>query len=230
MATKLAVYRSFFSYSIAKKLLMALTGLFLVAFLIAHLSGNLQLLYDDGGVSFNKYAKFMTTFPLIKFISYTLYMCIILHVVDGFYLTLKNKKSRPIGYNVSDASKGSPWYSRSMALLGSFILFFMIVHLYQFWFQMHWGNIPIIIYEGVEHKDLYSVVNAAFKQPLWVGFYVLSMIPLAYHLLHGFQSSFQTLGFHHSTFTPVIKTVGILISVVIPIGFAVIPVLFFLTK
>jgi succinate dehydrogenase / fumarate reductase cytochrome b subunit len=230
MTQKLAQYKSFFTYSVGKKLLMALTGLFMVTFLIAHLSGNLQLLYNDGGMAFNIYAKFMTTFPVVKIISYILYICIILHVIDGFYLALVNKKARPVDYAVSNAQKNSPWYSRSMALLGSLILFFLVIHLYKFWFQMHWGDVPIVTYDGEEYKDLYSLVFAAYKNPIWVVFYVLAMIPLAYHLLHGFQSGFQTLGLNHSTYTPIIKMLGIFISVVIPIGFAAIPVLFFLTK
>jgi len=230
MVQKLAQYKSFFTYSVAKKLLMALTGIFMVTFLVAHLSGNLQLLYNDGGMAFNIYAKFMTTFPLVKIISYVLYISILLHVIDGFYLAFKNKKARPVDYAVSNAQKNSPWYSRSMALLGSLILFFLVIHLYKFWFQMHWGDVPMVMYDGEEYKDLYSLVFTAYKNPVWVVFYVLAMIPLAYHLLHGFQSGFQTLGLNHSTYTPIIKMLGIFISVVIPIGFAAIPVLFFLTK
>ena len=209
---------------------MALSGLFLVTFLIAHLSGNLQLLFNDGGKAFNVYAKFMTTFPLVKVVSYLLYLSIILHAIDGLYLAYKNKQARPVDYAVSKAEKNSTWYSRSMALLGSAILFFLVIHLYKFWFQMHWGDVPVVIYEGEEYKDLYSLVFSAYKNPVWVAFYVLSMIPLAYHLLHGFQSGFQTLGINHSSYTPIIKVVGILISVVIPIGFAIIPVFIFLFR
>jgi succinate dehydrogenase / fumarate reductase cytochrome b subunit len=209
---------------------MALSGLFLVTFLIAHLSGNLQLLFNDGGKAFNVYAKFMTTFPLVKIVSYLLYLSIILHAIDGLYLAYKNKTARPVDYAVSKAEKNSTWYSRSMALLGSLILFFLVIHLYKFWFQMHWGDVPLVMYDGEEYKDLYALVFSAYKNPIWVAFYVLSMIPLAYHLLHGFQSGFQTLGINHSSYTPIIKVVGILISVVIPIGFAIIPVFIFLFR
>lgn len=227
MVQKLVQYKSFFSYSVAKKLFMALTGLFLVTFLIAHLSGNLQLLMDDGGKQFNEYAKFMTTFPLVKFISYFLYLSIILHAVDGLYLAYKNKQARPVDYAVSKAEKNSTWYSRSMALLGSVILLFLVIHMWQFWYQMHWGNIGLDAYGN---KDLYSVVESAFKNPVWVAFYVLSLIAMAYHLLHGFQSGFQTLGINHSSYTPIIKVTGVLISVVIPVAFAAIPLYIFLFR
>jgi succinate dehydrogenase / fumarate reductase cytochrome b subunit len=230
MVQKLVQYKSFFTYSIAKKLLMSLSGLFMVTFLITHLSGNLQLLFDDGGESFNRYAKFMTTFPVVKAISYLLYLSIILHAIDGLYLAYKNKTARPVDYAVSKAEKNSTWYSRSMALLGSLILFFLVIHLYKFWFQMHWGDVPVVMYDGEEYKDLYALVFSAYKNPIWVAFYVLSMIPLAYHLLHGFQSGFQTLGINHSSYTPIIKALGIFISVVIPIGFAIIPVFIFLFR
>lgn len=230
MTSKLASYKSFFSYSIAKKVLMAFTGLFLVTFLITHLSGNLQLLFNDEGEAFNRYAKFMTTFPLVKAVSYLLYASILLHVIDGFYLAYKNKLSRSKAYTVSKSNLNSKWYSRSMALLGSFILFFLVIHLYKFWFQMHFGDVPVVVYEGEDYKDLYTLVLNAYHNPLWVAFYVLSMIPLAYHLLHGFQSGFQTLGVHHSTFTPIIKILGFFIAVVIPIGFAIIPVFIFLFR
>lgn len=230
MSTKSAQYQSFFTYSIAKKLLMALTGLFLVTFLIVHLSGNLQLLYNDGGKAFNIYAKFMTTFPLIKITSYGLYLSIILHAVDGLYLAYRNKVARPVQYAVSKAEKNSTWYSRSMALLGSAILFFLVIHLWQFWYQMHWGNVAIVQYEGEDYKDLYALVFQAYKNPVWVFFYVASMAPLAYHLLHGFQSGFQTLGIRHSTYTPIIHKAGIFISVVLPVGFALIPVFIFLFR
>lgn len=206
---------------------MALTGLFLVLFLIVHLSGNLQLLRNDNGLKFNEYAHFMTTFWAVKLISYLLYTTIILHVVDGFYLTFKNKKARPVSYAVSAAGQSSPWYSRSMALLGSAILFFLVVHLWQFWYRMHWGTIGM---DSNGYKDLYAVVREAFHNPVWMTFYVISMIPLAYHLLHGFQSGFQTLGWHHSVFTPIIKKIGVFISVVVPVGFALIPLIFFVFK
>lgn len=230
MSTKAAHYQSFFSYSIAKKLLMAFTGLFLVTFLIVHLSGNLQLLMNDGGKAFNIYAKFMTTFPLIKITSYGLYLGIILHAVDGLYLAYRNKMARPIEYAVSKAQKNSTWYSRSMALLGSAILFFLVIHLWQFWYQMHWGGIATVDYDGETYKDLYALVYQAYKNPVWVFFYVLSMAPLAYHLLHGFQSGFQTLGINHSSYTPIIKVTGIILSVIMPIGFALIPVFIFLFR
>jgi succinate dehydrogenase / fumarate reductase cytochrome b subunit len=95
---------------------------------------------------------------------------------------------------------------------------------------MHWGGIATVDYDGETYKDLYALVYQAFKNPLWVFFYVLSMMPLAYHLLHGFQSGFQTLGISHSSYTPIIKVTGIVLSVIMPIGFALLPIFIFLFR
>src|SRR5688572_7775103 len=124
--------------TLGRKLMMALTGLFLILFLIVHLIGNLQLLHSDGGKAFNVYAKFMTSNPLIKTVSYVNYACILVHVIWALRLTIHNRKARGAqGYAVSNSS--SPWTSRSMGVLGTLILIFLVIHLRGFWAEMHWG-------------------------------------------------------------------------------------------
>lgn len=215
------------SSSIGRKLLMALTGLFLILFLVIHLIGNLQLLKDDNGEAFNVYAKFMTTNPIIVTISYVNYACILVHVVWALLLTLKNRKARGSqGYAVVNNS--SPWTSRNMGILGTFILIFLVIHLRGFWYEMHWGGIPTANYDGVEVKDLYATVDAAYSQAWYVGIYVFSMLILAFHLWHGFASSFQTLGLNHKKYNPVIAFVGKAFSIIIPALFALIPIWMFL--
>lgn len=222
---------TFFGSSIGKKLLMSLTGLFLILFLLIHLIGNLQLLKNDGGMSFNIYAKLMTTNPLIKFISYGNYFFILLHAFIGISLALYNRTAKGQKYAVA-ANNNTTWASKNMALLGTLILAFIFIHMGDFWLKMKLDQLPMVTYPGLEGeiKDLYFSVNETFKQPLFVGLYVIGMIILAFHLQHGFQSAFQTLGINHKKYTPVIKTIGVAYAILVPLGFAIIPIWHFLMK
>lgn len=213
--------------SLAKKYWMALTGLFLCIFLIAHLAGNLQLLdmSPEGQLKFNAYAKFMTTFPLVKVVSYLLYASILFHAFDGFLLAIQNRKARPVKYAYEKPNANSTWYSRQMALLGTLILVFIVIHMKHFWYEMHWGELGM---DADGNKDLYTLVAAAFTQTWYVALYVVMMGVLAFHLLHGFASSFQSLGLNHPRYTPIIKNVGVFFAVVVPIFFALIPVWMFI--
>jgi succinate dehydrogenase / fumarate reductase, cytochrome b subunit len=221
-------FTTFLSSSLGKKLIMALTGLFLVTFLIVHLIGNLQLLHDDDGRAFNIYARFMTTNPLIKTVSYLLYASILVHAIWALLLTLQNRKARGSGYAI--VNKSSAWSSRNMGVLGTIIFIFIVIHMKDFWAQMHWGGIPTANYDGEEFKDLYSIVALAFDELWYVILYVICMVALAFHLWHGFASGFQTLGLNHAKYNGVIGFVGKVIAVVIPAAFAWIPIkMFFLS-
>ncbi len=244
------------SSSIGKKITMSLTGLFLCTFLITHLTGNLQLLKSDSGLAFNEYAVFMTTFPLIKFISYGLYATILYHAVMGLFLANKNSAARKSKYAVAAGNATSFWASRWMGLLGTIILVFVVVHMGDFWFEYKFGNTPYVQYtidmnsdklmdadtsvapietkiqetftastKTVIVKDLYREVSEAFKNPLLVLLYVFSMGAIAFHLIHGFQSAFQTLGINHNKYNGFIKFIAIWVfGVIIPVLFALIPV------
>jgi succinate dehydrogenase / fumarate reductase cytochrome b subunit len=206
---------------------MALTGLFLILFLVVHLIGNLQLLKTDGGQAFNVYAKFMTSNPVIVTISYINYACILIHVIWAILLTKRNRDARgPERYAVSKNS--SPWTSRNMGILGTLIFIFLIIHLRGFWAQMHWGGIPTKTYDGEEVKDLYAVVDLAYSTVWYVAIYVISMAILAFHLWHGFASAFQTLGLNHLKYNPLIKFVGQTFAIIVPALFALIPIWMFL--
>ena len=216
------------SSTLGRKLLMALTGLFLIIFLIVHLIGNLQLLASDGGEAFNIYAKFMTTNPVIKTTSYLLYATFIIHIIWAIILTVNNRSARPVGYAVSAASTNSKWSSRNMGVLGTIIFNFLVFHLSNFWWKMKFGDIPMVYYAGTEYKDLYTVVSTAFSETWIVFFYVVSMVGLMFHLFHGFQSAFQTLGLNHPKYNPAIKAVGAVFAIVVPALFASIPILMYL--
>ena len=150
--------------SLAKKYAMALTGLFLCSFLVGHLLGNLQLFVPgvEGQTAFNEYALFMTTFPLVKILSYLTYASVLFHVVDGFVLVVQNRKARPARYAVEKGSANSGWSSRNMAVLGTIVLVFIVTHMQNFWWRMHFGDMPTQLVNGQELKDLHTVVMNFF--------------------------------------------------------------------
>jgi succinate dehydrogenase / fumarate reductase cytochrome b subunit len=226
-------FGKFLSSSIGHKVIMSLTGLFLIVFLAVHLVGNLQLiLVDDEGYSFNTYAYFMTTNPVIKFTSYGLYFFILLHAVQGIYLSYQNRKARgDQRYAVKvNRTAGANKSSIYMGSLGMVILAFIIVHMVQFWAQMHFtDNVGPFTAEGYEDaKNLYALVAVTFANPWYVLFYVAAMVFIGFHLVHGFVSAFQTLGLNHKKYTPFIKAVGYVYSIGVPLGFAIIPIIMYL--
>lgn len=213
--------------NIGKKLWMALTGLFLCLFLVGHLVGNLQLFIpgEAGRLQFNEYAKFMTSNPAVRVLSILTFLSVILHVIDAAVLTSKNKTARPLKYNHSKASENSIWSSRNMGILGTLILAFLVLHLSNFWYKTHFGGLEL---DANGNKDLYASVMFAFGQLWYVVVYVLAMIPIGFHLVHGFQSGFQSLGINHPKYSPVIKKIGLLFALIVPLAFALIPVNLFL--
>lgn len=201
---------------------MGLTGLFLISFLVVHCFINSLIFFRDGGLTFNTGAHFMATNWLIRAMEIVLFLGLILHAVQALILTLENKKARPVGYAKFDGAANSTWYSRSMGLLGTLILIFLIIHLAHFWVKSRFTGLPGEDANG--HENLYAVMQETF-QHLWVVVvYTLAMISLAYHLLHGFQSSFQSLGLNHKKYTPIIKAAGTIFSIIVPIIFAAMPI------
>jgi succinate dehydrogenase / fumarate reductase cytochrome b subunit len=232
-ASPVGWFMSFLTSSVGQKVIMSLTGLFLITFLAVHLIGNLQLiLANDDGYAFNTYAYFMTNNPVIKTTSYLLYAFILLHAIQGTALWLQNKKARGSeGYAVKvNRTAGASKSSVYMGSLGIVILTFIIVHMVQFWAQMHFtDNVGAFTAEGYEDaKDLYALVAVTYQNIWVVLFYVVAMVFIAFHLWHGFRSAFQTLGLNHKKYTPLIKAVGYVYSVLVPFGFAAIPVIMYL--
>lgn len=207
---------------------MALTGLFLVLFLIGHVLGNLLLFVDDGGQAFNEYARFMTSTPTIQVLSLITYASILIHVIYSIIITRKNQQARPVSYAVNNPSANSLWSSRNMGILGTIVLIFLVIHMRSFWYEMRFGHIPMVNYQGAgEFKNLYSIVAEAFTQWWYVLLYVAAMFGLAFHLSHGFKSAFQTLGLTHKKYTPLIEKAGLWFSIVVPTLFALIPIVMF---
>ena len=214
-----------FSSSIGRKIVMSLTGLFLCTFLVVHLVGNLQLFKHDDGAAFNTYSHFMGTNPIIRTIEWGLVLGFGFHIYEAVLLTRRNQGARPQKYAVSRPEQNSQWTSRNMGLLGSIILVFLIVHLYNFFWRARFGTLDPDINNN---DDLYILVVSSFKQWWYVLLYVAAQASLGYHLWHGFGSGFQTLGLNHRKYTPLIKSVGYAFAVVVSAAFAAMPLYFFL--
>jgi succinate dehydrogenase / fumarate reductase, cytochrome b subunit len=206
------------SSSLGKKLLMGLTGLFLISFLLIHCGINACIFVNDGGETFNAAAEFMGTNFFIRTAEIVLFAGLILHAVDGLLLWAQNNKKRPVAY-AQVSSQTSTWYSRSMGLLGTLLLLFLILHLRHFWFV---SRLTDEITSG--QSTLFAEMKEVFASPIVVAIYVLGCISLAYHLMHGFESAFQTLGFNHPKYTPFIKLLGFGFAILIPIIFALMPI------
>jgi succinate dehydrogenase / fumarate reductase cytochrome b subunit len=205
--------------SIGQKLLMGLTGLFLISFLLVHVTLNSFIFVNDGGHMFNEGAEFMGTNPIIRTLEIVLFAGFLLHIYKGFSLWIQNKNARPVGYAVQNGNANSKWYSRSMGLLGTLILMFLIIHIKHFWYV---SRLTDRITGG--EITLYQEMQEVFTS-LWVVIlYVLAMVSLAYHLLHGFQSAFQTFGLNHKKYTPLIKALGVIFSILVPFVFALMPI------
>ena len=226
-------WKQLFTSSLGKKYVMGFTGFFLIIYLIIHASVNAMIFYDDEGVRFNNAAYFMSHNFFIRFLEIGLFAGLILHIVQGLVLWAQNRRARPIKYAVNKPSANSKWYSRSMGLLGTLILIFLIVHLYHFWTPSRFGGllgihrleeVTLTGYNNQQVHNLYAEMLIVFQNSWVVIVYVFGMISLAWHLLHGFQSAFQTFGINHKKFTPIIKSIGVAYSIAIPLLFALMPI------
>lgn len=222
----------FFTSSLGQKYVMSLTGLFLISFLIVHLSGNLQLLSDDGGQSFNVYAAFMSHNIIVRIISIGLYAFIVLHAIQGIILAIKNRAAKGSKYKKGSPA-GATWAAKNMALLGILIFAFLCFHMGDFWWKMRFtDDLAMVTYPGMQEPvdDIYTHVNIKFQELWIVIIYIIGVIALAFHLIHGFQSAFQTLGLNHRKYTPILKGIGIIFSIAVSLGFVLIPVYMYLNN
>lgn len=211
----------FLQSSLGKKLLMGLTGLFLISFLIVHVSINACIYFNDGGETFNAAAHFMAHNPVIRILEIGLFVGLLAHIFQALILTLQNNKARPVKYAVPAGNVSSKWYSRSMGILGSLLLLFLVVHLANFWVPTKQA-----VFSGTEH-DTFAGLREVFSKWYLVLIYLVGVASLCYHLLHGFQSAFQSLGLNHKKYTPMIKSLGFWFSIVISLLFASMPITMF---
>ena len=220
-----------FTSSVGKKIVMAITGLFLITFLIIHVGLNASIFYDvwntnDNGDMFNRAAHYMGSHWVIRAMEFVLFAGFILHIIQGYMLEVKNRSTRKKGYQVNLGNRGSKWYSRSMGLLGTFLLLFLIMHISHFWVPSRITGLPEI--EGKAYHNLFAEMVTVFQNPLIVVLYVIGCISLAYHLLHGFQSAFRTLGVHNSRYIKLLVGLGNAFSILVPLIFALMPIAIYL--
>jgi succinate dehydrogenase / fumarate reductase cytochrome b subunit len=218
--------RNFLQSSIGKKLIMGLTGFFLISFLIVHCLLNSFIFANDGGLLFNEGAEFMAKNPVIRIMEYVLFIGLAAHMVQALILTLQNNKARPVKYAVTNGKANSKWYSRSMGILGSLLLIFLVIHLANFWVKSRFTGLPGVDANGKD--NLYAVMLEVFKIWYFVLIYIVGVISLTYHLLHGFPSAFQTMGWNHPKYNRLIVRTGIVFSIVISLLFALMPISIFM--
>ena len=208
--------------SIVRKFIMALSGLFLIIFLITHLVINSLTLASSKDL-FNEAAHFMATNPIIYAMQYVLALGFIIHIGMGVKLTIQNKRARSQEYVYNNMSKNTDLSSRSMIVSGGLVIVFLALHLRDYFYQMKFVGLP----EGTTDYDL--VVNL-FTNPYYTAVYVIAFIVLGVHLNHGFKSAFQSMGANHKKYNPLIKIVSTAYSIVIALGFSTIAIFHFINQ
>ncbi len=201
--------------SLGRKIVMSLSGLFLITFLLVHLGINLTLF--SGADTFNTASHFMATNPLIQVAQYVLAAGFIIHIFMGIKLELKNRASRPIKYTKNNAAANSGWASRNMIYTGILILLFLVLHLKDFFVKIKFGEV---------HDD-YQLVTELFKNPIYVIIYVVAFVLLGIHLSHGFQSAFTSVGARAPKYLKCVKNTGMAFSYLIALGFSMIAIYFY---
>lgn len=215
------------SSTIGRKYAMALSAIFLLIFLVMHLSVNLLSVF--GADAYNNASQFMGYNPLIQFVMQpVLIFAVVFHFVMGFVLEIKNQKARPVKYEANNPSRNSTWMSRNMLISGAVVLAFIFLHMYDFWF--HEMNYKYVDGLPIEESRFWGDLHAKFADAWRVIIYIISFILLGLHLGHGFQSSFQSIGARHPKYTPVIMALGKWYSILIPAGFIFIAIYHFVTQ
>ena len=225
-------WSEFFTSSIGKKLIMSLSGIFLISFLVVHVGLNATVFNDlpifdpnDDGRMFNKAAHFMGSTVVIRIMEIGLFVFFLLHIIQGYTLTASNLAKRKIQYKVKMGTKGTTWYSKSMGLLGTLLLLFLVMHIAHFWVPSRVTmDLAPVQYGDMEAHNLFKRMVEVFQEPWVVILYVLGCISLGWHLLHGFQSAFRTLGLSNHRYIDTIKFMGAGFSILVPLLFALMPI------
>jgi succinate dehydrogenase / fumarate reductase, cytochrome b subunit len=221
-----------FSSSIGRKLIMSISGLFLMMFLLVHLTVNLMLLVGNGE-AFNRAANFMGTNPAIKVIEPILALGFIIHIIYASIITLLNRRTRPIGYASSSSNGVTTWASKNMYILGGTIFIFLVIHISNFFWKLRFGEVPTLSYDSglTNMEDTYSLVSGLFISYWWYDLiYVVGAIMLGLHLSHGFWSAFQTIGWNNKIWIKRLEVIAYIYALIMAIGFSIIPLYFLILK
>ncbi len=206
---------------VGRKFVMGFTGLFLIAFLIVHAGLNATIFMNDDGATFNAVAGFMSHNWIMRILELGLFIGFAFHIAQGMMLWKMNRAARPVKYSMKRYIPKIKWYSRYMGLLGTLVLLYLVMHLAHFW--VHTKD---ELYFGGAEVNLYERMRDIFTQPLWFVLYMVGLASLLFHLLHGFQSAFQSLGMNDKAWTPLVKKAGVAYSVIIVVLFALMPIAF----
>ncbi len=199
---------------IGRKQLMAITGLLWSGFVFAHMLPNLLIIFSPE--AYNKYSHALTSNPLIYIPEALLVFTILLHLVNGIWVTVENKRARPNKYEMAPSGEKAPRFqSKWMIYHGILLAVFIVYHLVTFKFGPYYS----VTYNGVEMRDIHRLVIEVFQSPAYVGFYLACMVAVGFHLSHGFYSSFATLGFFHPRYSPAIEKFGYVYAAVVAGGF-----------
>ncbi len=221
----------FLKSSVGQKFMMSITGLFLIVFLVVHLTANLFLLV--GSDAFNVVSHFMATNPLIQIMQPVLALGFILHIIYASILTLQNRNARPVSYNKFEQGHSSTWASRNMYVLGFMIFVFLVIHLINFFWKIKVAGSPLLAevdVDGVTMENAYALVSGLFVDPqlgiVYSVFYILGAIALGLHLHHAFWSAFQTIGWSNIVWRKRLEVIGDIYAIIIAAGFSMIPLYF----
>ncbi len=210
--------------SIARKVAMALSAFFLMFFLLQHLAINITSVFSAD--TFNELSQFMGTNPIVQFVMQPILLFgVLFHFIMGFVLEFRNRGSRNVNYVKNNGSANSSWMSRNMILSGLVILAFFCLHFIDFWIpevntKFVQGNWSGMGHEGLLTGEFryFHELQEKFENPIRVGVYCLAFIFLALHLLHGFNSAFQSVGANNK-YTKGLKKFGTAYAILIPLGF-----------
>ena len=215
-----------FTSSIGKKLLMSLAGIFLIVFLLVHMGINLLVVIFEDPMVYNKAAHIMSTNILIKIFEIILFGGFLLHIIYALILQTQNWIARPSRYNKANYSNTS-FFSKFMIHTAVITLIFLVIHFMDFYIKAKFGHAAEIMVDGVAYHDLASEIVDKFKVLPFVIFYIAAFVFLGFHLFHGFQSAFKTLGMDNRKYTPVIQVLSILYCTLVVAGYSIIPVLIY---
>ena len=217
---------SIFTSSIGKKLMMSLAGIFLIIFLLVHMGINLLVIIFDDPVVYNRAAHFMGTNVLFKIFEIVLFGFLLLHIIYAMILQVQNWIARPKRYNKANYSSTS-FFSKFMIHTAAIILVFLVIHFADFYFKAKFGHTAEVLVDGAMFHDFAAEIMDKFKVLPFVIFYVAAFIFMGFHLIHGFSSAFKTLGLDHQRYTPAIKMLATIYTVIVVGGYSIIPLLIY---
>jgi succinate dehydrogenase / fumarate reductase cytochrome b subunit len=178
---------------------------------------------------FNRAAYFMGNSLVIRIMEIGLFAGFLLHIIQGYALEIRNRTRRRKGYEITLGNRGSTWMSRSMAVLGTLIFIYLVVHVSQFWVPSRiTNNLEEVTYNGKQVHNLFLRMFEVFQEPWVVILYLVGVFSLAFHLFHGFHSAFRSVGVHNRKYLSMLKVLGYGFTIIVCFLFAMMPISMYL--